>query len=110
MDARAGWVDAGLTVRPGQELMFSSSGEVRWGPNRRDGAAGERNSPFNAGRPMPGKNAAALIGRIGERGDPFFIGSDTGPIRMRAGGPLYLGINDDYLQDNSGSFRVTIRY
>ena len=59
---------------------------------------------------MPNRNAAALIGRIGEDGDPFFIGNDTGPIRMRAAGRLYLGINDDYLQDNTGSLRVVIMY
>jgi hypothetical protein len=29
---------------------------------------------------------------------------------MRAGGRLFLGLNDDYLQDNSGSLRVTIAY
>ena len=110
VDARTGWVDAGITVRAGQELTFSASGEVRWGPNRRDGAAGERNSPVNPARPMPNRNAAALIGRIGEDGDPFFIGNDTGPIRMRAAGRLYLGINDDYLQDNTGSLRVVIMY
>jgi hypothetical protein len=30
--------------------------------------------------------------------------------RVRGGGRLYLAINDDYLQDNSGSFRVTVYY
>jgi hypothetical protein len=29
---------------------------------------------------------------------------------MRSGGRLYLGINDDMLQDNSGAFRVAIYY
>ncbi len=37
---------------------------------------------------------------------------DTGPpaIRVRDGGRLYLGCNDDFLEDNSGSFRVTVYY
>ena len=90
--------------------MFEAAGEVRWGPNRRDGAAGERNSPFNAGRPMPDRNAAALIGKIGANGDPFFIGDDREPIRVRGSGRLFLGINDGYLNDNSGSLRVVISY
>src|SRR5262249_16258515 len=64
VDARARWTDTGVDLRPGQEVSFSSTGEVRWGPNRRDGAAGEHNSPSNPGRPMPNRNAAALIGRI----------------------------------------------
>jgi hypothetical protein len=40
----------------------------------------------------------------------FFIGDEKGPIRMRESGRLSLGVNDDYLQDNSGSFRITIYY
>jgi hypothetical protein len=41
---------------------------------------------------------------------PFFIADDEDPIRMRSSGRLYLGINDDYLQDNRGSFRMIVAY
>jgi hypothetical protein len=110
VDARSPWTDTGVTVRNGQDVTFTASGEVRWGPGRRDGAEGERNSPYNRARPMPDRNAAALIGRIGENGDPFFIGNTRGPLRLRGSGRLYLGINDDFLQDNSGALRVLISY
>ncbi|MFP5379422.1 MAG: hypothetical protein ACLGHP_06680, partial [Vicinamibacteria bacterium] len=84
-------------------------GQVTWGRGRRDGPAGERNSPENDARPLPTRPAAALIGRIG--GDePFFIGDETGAIRVRESGRLHLGVNDDYLADNSGSFRVVVYY
>ena len=56
------------------------------------------------------EGAAALIGCIGENGDPFFIGNDREPIRVRGGGRLYLGINDDHLVDNTGSLKVVIGY
>lgn len=101
------WNDAGIEVRGGQSLYFSAAGRVNWGPGRRDGAAGERNSPHNPTRPIPSRPGAGLIGRVGEQ-DPFFIGDDRGPVRMRQSGRLYLGINDDYLADNSGNFRVTV--
>ena len=107
--AREAWTDTGIDVRRGQEIYIQANGETRWGPNRRDGAAGERNSPYNAGRPLPDRPAAALLGRIGEQ-DVFFIGGDTGPFRVRGDGRLYLGINDDVLVDNSGALRVTISY
>jgi hypothetical protein len=110
VDARTAWTDSGVTVRSGQEVMFVATGRVQWGPSRRDGAGGERSSPFNARRPMPDRNAAALIGRIGENGDPFFIGDAKEAIRMRGSGRLFLGVNDDYLQDNTGSLRVVISY
>ena len=107
--AREAWSDTGIEVRAGQQIYFQSNGETRWGPNRRDGAAGERNSPYNAGRPLPDRPAAALLGRIGEN-DMFFIGDQPGPFRVRSSGRLYLGLNDDVLTDNSGALRVTISY
>jgi hypothetical protein len=102
------WTDSGVEVRPGQTIYVEASGQVRWGRDRRDGPEGENNSPYNAGRPLPNRPGAALIGRVG--GDVFFIGGDRGPIRMRSGGRLQFGINDEYLEDNSGSFRVTVYY
>lgn len=102
------WVDSGVDVRAGQTVYFEAQGRVRWGRDRQDGPAGERNSPSNPNRPMGNRNAAALIGRIGN--DMFFIGDDTGPIRMRSGGRLFLGVNDDVLTDNSGNFRVVVYY
>jgi hypothetical protein len=110
VDSRTQWTDTGVDIRSGQPLLFSTTGEVRWGPNRRDGAGGERNSPRNQGRPMPDRNAAALIGKVGENGDPFFIGDAKEAIRVRGSGRLYLGLNDDYLGDNSGSLRVVVGY
>ncbi len=108
--AREPWTDTGIDVRPGQAIYFTASGETRWGQNRRDGAAGENNSPVNNGRPLPDRPAAALIGRIGNDRDIFFIGDDRAPFRARGGGRLYLGINDDVFTDNSGTLRVTVAY
>ena len=110
VDSWLGWKDTGVEVRSGQTVYFSASGRVRWGPNRQDGPAGERNSPRNDARPIPGRPAAALIGRIGDSDEFFFIGEEQGAIRMRSSGRLYLGVNDDYLKDNTGSFRVTVYY
>lgn len=110
VNAAEGWRDTGIMVRAGQTVYFEASGRVRWGPGRTDGPDGERGSPRNESRPMPNRPAAALIGRIGASGDHFFIGASSGALRMRASGELFLGVNDDYLQDNSGSFRVTVHH
>jgi hypothetical protein len=105
------WNDAGIDVRAGQTIYFEATGQVRWGRDRRDGPAGERGSPNNPGRPMPNRAGAALIGKVGQNSnDPFYIGDETGPIRVRASGRLFLGINDEVLQDNAGNFRVTVYY
>lgn len=110
VQARTPWSDAGVEVRAGQVVYFAATGQVTWGRGRCDGPAGERNSPENDARPLPSRPAAALIGRIGESGDAFFIGDDDGAIRVRESGRLYLGVNDDHLADNSGTFRVTVYY
>jgi len=109
--ANVAWSDTGIDVRNGQDVYFASRGRVRWGPDRRDGAAGEKNSPTNANRPIPRRPAAALIGKIGaDSTDYFFIGDAEGAFRMRSRGRLFLGINDDYLRDNSGALTVTVYY
>jgi hypothetical protein len=108
VSATTEWTDTGIQLRAGQTIYVEASGQVRWGRDRRDGPAGEKNSPFNQARPLPNRPGAALIGRIG--GDVFFIGDERGAIRVRNSGRLELGINDEYLEDNSGSFRVTVYY
>lgn len=108
VSADTAWTDSGIDVRAGQTIYFEAQGRVRWGQNRQDGPGGERNSPNNPNRPMGNRNAAALIGKIGN--DLFFIGDETAGIRVRNSGRLYLGVNDDVLTDNTGNFRVVVYY
>jgi hypothetical protein len=110
VNANSAWRDTGVVVRAGQTIYFSATGRVRWGPGRQDGPAGENRSPRNDSRPIPSRPAASLIGRVGDSMDYFFIGEDTGPIRVRESGRLFLGINDDFLPDNTGAFSVTVFY
>ena len=108
--ANVAWSDTAIDVHAGQNIYFESSGEIRWGPSRRAGPSGEQNSPNNPSRPMPNRPGASLIGRVGDSRDYFFIGEDRGAIRVRNGGRLYLGINDDNLADNTGYFTVIVFY
>jgi len=110
VSATSPWTDTGVELRRGQEIQVRATGKVKWGPGRNDGPNGEGGNHYNAGRPLPDRPAASLIGRTGDRDDIFFIGGESGVIRIRDGGRLYLGVNDDFLQDNSGSFKVTVYY
>lgn len=111
VNANAAWTDTSVDVRAGQTIYFEATGEIRWGRDRRDGPEGENNSPRNPNRPLPNRPAGALIGKIGSgSSDYFFIGNEQGAIRVRASGRLYLGVNDDYFNDNSGYFRVVVYY
>jgi hypothetical protein len=108
--ANQAWTDTGIDLTSGQSVYFESVGEIGWGPGRHSDANGEANSPNNNARPIPNRPGGSLIGRVGSQSDPFFIGSDHRAFPVRGSGRLFLGINDDYLQDNSGYFRVTVYY
>ena len=110
VDASTAWTDSGIDVAAGQVLSFYATDRIRWAPGRRDGPDGEHNSPPGPDRPMPNERRAALIGWIGDGREYFLVGSRREGIRLRAAGRLYLGINDQSLDDNAGSFRVIIRY
>jgi hypothetical protein len=103
------WTDTGIEVRAGQEVYIQASGQVTWSPNKRVDANGTRNSGSNPNRPLPRRDGGALLGRIGER-DIFLIGLDVGPFRVRQNGRLYLGVNDDNLEDNTGAYYVIVSY
>ena len=108
--ANTAWTDTGVTLRAGQTVYFTARGRVRWGPGRQDGPEGESNSPRNNNRPIPSRPGAALIGRVGDDA-PFFIGAnESTAVRIRNGGTLFLGVNDDVLDDNSGNFDVTVYF
>jgi len=102
------WVPTGLTVRRDEVVIFNTTGEIQLSADANDKAqsAGALSQRKAVGSPLPNDFAGALIGRIGS-GSPFAIGNQTA-LPMPASGPLYLGINDDSLGDNSGQFNVVI--
>jgi hypothetical protein len=107
VDGARAWTDTGITVRKGDRIGFSTTGQVAFrqggDPVTPDGSATES----RAGAPVPGLGVGGLIGRVGT-GAPFPIGSNSTLITMPANGKLYLGINDASVSDNSGAFVVTI--
>ncbi len=103
------WTSTGLTVRQGEVLTFNTTGEVRLSSDSADvaGSAGARSQRTVAGSPLPQNLAGALIARVGNSA-PFPIGNQT-TVTMPANGQLFLGINDDHVNDNEGGFRVAIQ-
>ena len=109
--------DTGLDVRSGDQIVFTASGTVVAG--QRAGQVspeGGRTTGFGSiigTRPVPNVGVGALIGYIrtpdGQTSQAFFIGSNL-TFTVPVDGRLYLAINDDNYNDNSGSFSVRIRY
>jgi hypothetical protein len=100
------WTEANVTVARGDRVRFVGSGDIMVAPGASGGVAGAEIKP--AGRlPVPRAPVGALIARIGN-GQPFLIGSSQEVRPMLAAGRIYLGINDEHFEDNTGEFRVTI--
>jgi hypothetical protein len=105
------WVPTNITVRRGDRLAFTASGQVKLSPEESDmanpnGSTRNRRAPS---APLPNELAGALIGRVGNSA-PFLIGSRNVPLTMPADGQLFLGVNDDGPNDNGGEFVVEVRF
>jgi hypothetical protein len=101
------WTSTGMTVARGERVVFRATGDVMIAEGASSGVGGSpAATSARAQYPLRGAPAGALIGRVGN-GTPFIIGSSTNPIVMPAAGELFLGVNDDHVADNSGSYTVT---
>lgn len=104
------WVPTGLMVRRNDQVAFSVEGQVQLSGDADDkaGPAGSTRGRYAPAAPAPSLLAGALIGRIGN-GAPFAIGDQTQPLPMPGDGQLFLTVNDDEVNDNQGSFVVSLR-
>ena len=101
--------NTGLDVSAGQTLGITATGIWASG-SWTGGANGDQSNPTPGGDYiMPNANAYSLIGKIGDTGAPFFIGTAYSS-QLNATGRLYLSMNDspDSFGDNSGSLTVVI--
>lgn len=102
-----GWTNTGWVVKKGQRIRISGDGKVSLGKNKTSSPSGE---PDIEDKQKLLKNVAtgALIAVIGDDNNDFiYIGSEREFTATRDGA-LFLGINEGYLDDNTGSFSVTV--
>lgn len=122
--ANEAWVDPGIEVQAGEPLSISASGTIIVEPEGKSGLAripptivGPEGTFFHAEEfatrpfPLPAANLGpapsyCLIGRIGNN-PPFFIGRRRS-WKPDHTGPLYLGINDFDVSNNSGELEVRV--
>jgi len=109
--------DTNIDVRAGDQITFTTTGTVIAGRRLGEvGPEGGKVSGFGAivgTRPLPTAGPGALIGYIrqpnGQAGQAFLVGAQL-TLSVPADGRLFLAINDDNYSDNSGGFKVKIRY
>lgn len=108
VDGDQRWTDTGIDVQAGQIIAVDAQGSVQLSADRNDTAtpAGSRTGRKAPEAPVREGPAGGLIARVGN-GAPTFLGA-RGTMRAPISGRLYLSVNDDYLGDNSGDFRVNV--
>ena len=108
VDPRRPWTSTGVRVNAGDWVAIDAQGSVQLSTNPDDmaGPGGSVSGRQALEAPMRNRSAGALIGRIGNSA-PFFLG-EQGGISAPSSGELYLGVNDDFLTDNSGEYHVII--
>jgi Ca2+-binding EF-hand superfamily protein len=109
VNASQPWTDTGLNVRAGEMVTFEADGSVQLSDNFNDvaGVAGLTNRR-TIDAPLTRAPAGALIARVGN--SSIFLVGNRRQVRAPASGRLYLGVNDDYLADNDGQFRVMVDF
>ena len=100
------WSDTGVDLERGEMFSVLASGTIDFGSNS-TGPGGYGPNDFDQYNVVPCSNHAALVGRIGQDGEPFLLGAEAMSVATAAG-RLYLGPNDSNLGDNSGAYAVRL--
>jgi len=113
VQANQQWTDTNIEVKGGDIVTISAMGTIQTNlagatatpegstPDCR--VAGPVHLPFVA----PELPCWSMLGRIGPMGRVFEVGSNR-RFKANTSGELYLGVNDNYFGDNTGSWRASI--
>lgn len=101
------WQSMGIQVHPWDTLYMRAEGQWLYTPGEYHGPEGHKKYRSPDTYPINGVPGGVLIGRFGEDGEPFYVGSG-GTFMADREGYLYLRINDDILSDNEGFVTVEI--
>ncbi|MEO7659519.1 MAG: hypothetical protein ABIV48_07880 [Pyrinomonadaceae bacterium] len=102
-----GWTNSGWVVRKGQRIRITGEGKIILGQGKSSTSSG-LSSLADEQKLLKNVPTGALIAVIGDDNNDFiYVGSEREFTATRDGA-LFLGINEGYLEDNSGSFDVKI--
>ena len=104
------WHASEIKLEVGQHVAIRTTGAIALSNYSRlegppDGLVG---IPAESSYVAPGLDRYALVGRIGPDGNPFLLGAKA-DFTVEAPGELYLALNDEWFEYNSGGFDVEVR-
>ncbi len=106
-DTANGWTNSGYVVKRGQRIKISATGKISLGSNRYSTPAGN-NLIFDNQKLMKTQPTGGLIGVIGNDNNDFIFAGSSSEFVAQRDGSFFLGVNEENLSDNSGSYDVRI--
>src|SRR5437879_671513 len=108
----ASWMDTGIDVQPGEHVVITATGKLRYSEAKEDnGPDGLARGFRDLLRILPYNEAGrgALIGRIGDKdvAQPFLVGAHCDQVAPIAG-RLALGINQEGQDTGTGTYVVRV--
>lgn len=102
-----GWTNSGWVLKKGQKIRISGTGTISLGKGNTSTASG-LGELADQQKLLKNVPTGALIAVIGDDNNNFiYVGSEREFTATRDGA-LFLGINEGFLDDNSGSFDVKV--
>jgi hypothetical protein len=104
------YTDTKITLSQGQNVSIGASGTMNWYTGSCDGTCLSNPVGYLCNRSsmtVPSLFCYSLIGKIGNDGTPFAVGTSLQFIAP-ASGELFLGVNDDFYGDNTGSWYAVV--
>ncbi|MEP6947524.1 MAG: LecA/PA-IL family lectin [Acidobacteriota bacterium] len=102
-----GWTNSGWVLKKGQKIRITGGGTISLGKGKTSPAAGLGDLPDEQ-KLLKNVPTGALIAVIGDDNNDFiYVGSEREFTATRDGA-LFLGINEGFLDDNSGAFDVKV--
>lgn len=115
VDGKTGlnWVDTGIEVKAGDTVRLSGKGEVdagaTWGVHEAEGTTKFADQPPGY-YPVESRTRYGIAARVTSTGsdDQKWAYGDAREMRVKRSGLLWLTVNDDAPDDNTGEFIVTV--
>jgi len=101
------WTDSGFDVTAGDRVHVTATGTVFHNGSSSAGPDGVPDPGLRAFNVLKDADHAGLLGRIGETGAAFHLGGRA-TLTAPATGRLYLGVNDQGVENNGGAYEVTV--
>lgn len=102
-----GWTNSGWVVKKGQRIRIIGDGKVSLGKGQSSPPSGVASLEDN-NKLLKNVATGALVAVIGDDNNDFIYVGATREFTATRDGALFLGINEGFLEDNSGSFTVKI--